>query len=46
MIGKAAAQGYNMSLPPEIAEALRVTGGNNLSAGFLQVLLAFAPPKR
>lgn len=46
MIGEAAAQRYKVSLPPEIAQALRVTGSNNLSAGFLQVLLAFAPPKR
>lgn len=33
MIGGSPTQRYNVSLPPEIAEALRKAGGNNLSAG-------------
>ena len=33
MIGDAPAQRYNVSLPPEVAEALRKAGGGNLSAG-------------
>ena len=33
MIGAAPAQRYNVSLPTEIAEALRAAGGGNLSAG-------------
>ena len=33
MIGATPAQRYNVSLPPEIAEALRKAGGGNLSAG-------------
>jgi len=43
MIGRAPAQRYNVSLPPEIAEALRRLGSGNLSAG---IRLALARQKR
>lgn len=33
MIGATPVQRYNVSLPPEVAEALRKSGGGNLSAG-------------
>lgn len=33
MIGAAPAQRYNVSLPPDVAEAMRKAGGGNLSAG-------------
>ena len=33
MIGAAPAHRYNVSLPPEVAEALRKAGSGNLSAG-------------
>lgn len=33
MIGSTPAQRYNVSLPPEIAEALRIAGSGSLSAG-------------
>ena len=33
MIGKAPTERYNVSLPPEVAEALRSAGSGNLSAG-------------
>lgn len=33
MIGKAPTERYNVSLPPEVADALRIAGGGNLSAG-------------
>ena len=33
LIGKAPTERYNVSLPPEIAAALRKAGAGNLSAG-------------
>lgn len=33
MIGAAPTERYNVSLPPEVADALRLAGGGNLSAG-------------
>jgi len=33
MIGDSPAQRYNVSLPPEVAEALRKAGDGNMSAG-------------
>ena len=38
MVGKAAAERYNVSLPPEVAKALRKLGGGNLSAGIRAAL--------
>lgn len=38
MIGKAPAKRYNVSLPPEIADAVRNIGGKNLSAGIRKML--------
>jgi hypothetical protein len=33
MVGKEPTERYNVSLPPEVADALRNFGGGNLSAG-------------
>ena len=33
MIGEAPTERYNVSLPPEVADALRKAGNGNLSAG-------------
>lgn len=38
MIGKAPAQRYNVSLPPEVAKALRKLGKGNLSEGIREAL--------
>jgi hypothetical protein len=33
LVGSAPTERYNVSLPPDVAEALRKAGGGNLSAG-------------
>lgn len=38
MIGKSRTRRYNVSLPPEIAEAIRKLGGGNLSEGIRRAL--------
>ena len=45
MVGRAPAQRYNVSLPPEIAERVRAIGLGNLSAG-IRLLLARNGGKR
>lgn len=44
MIGGAPVRRYNVSLPPEIAEALRSLGKGNLSAGIREALKAVKCP--
>lgn len=44
MIGKAPTERYNVSLPPEVADALRAAGKGNLSAG-IRLAAAMLPRK-